>query len=253
MILNRIPLFIRRHHWLGLLLALLWLPSLACDVPGDVELPIGGPPPTATPPGDTISYKLPLYTTSLAPGETVPGTQLTYVEPNAGAYQVSINGQSATRRLGDSFIWDGVLAPGVYGNYNLRITRELRGELPVTGPVELVVFNPVPIATDGPPTENIHLDYSGILVNYLAPVGREIPGTTMTFVGVRQQGEGDQTIQQVELSGISGYNLFAIGDSLVWHGRLRDNVAVSYDMRVTGINENGLRLTGEVDLFILQP
>lgn len=244
---------LRRHYGLLLFIMLLLLPALACDVPGNVSLPIGGPPPTATPMGDTLSYTIPIQTYSLAPGETVPGTRLTYVGFNGESYDVTIDGLPASKRLGDSFVWDGVVAPAVYANFNLRIAREVQGELPVAGPVELVVFNPEPAEIPALPVDGVMLAYNGILVNYLVPEGREIPGTTLSFVGVRQQGEGNQTIQMAELTGLSGYNLFAVGDSLIWNGRLRDNVAVRYEMRVISINEYGLRLSGDVRIRILQP
>lgn len=243
----------QKGKWFAVLVVLLLLPALACDVPGEVSIPGVGPAPTATPMGDTISYLIPLYSYTLKPGESVPGTRLTYVEREGDLYHVTIDGLAATKRIGDSFIWDGVISPGVYAIFNLRITKEVQGELPVAGPVEVVIFNPQPVEIDELPTEGVELSFDGILVNYLIPAGREVPGTTLAFVGIRKQGEGSQQVQLAELSGLSGYNLFAVGDSLVWRGKLLDHVAVEYGFRVTGISEEGLRLTGDVNLRLLRP
>jgi hypothetical protein len=237
------PLPLRSNRALlsfGLLLALV---ALACVVPG-----IGSPPAavTPTPVGDTFTFLIPTYVYNLEPGETVPGTRLRYVGRSDSAYQVTIDGLPATKRIGDSFNWQGVLAPGVFARYNLRLTTAVFGALPVAGPVEIVVFNPEPVELTTPVEVNTPLHFNTIALNYLVPPGWQIPGTTLLFEGITVQGDD----QMARLTGLAGYPFLALGDSLGWRGKLRDNVNVLYNLRVTAISESGLRLDGTAELWI---
>ncbi len=229
-------------------LLLLFSAALACVVPG---IGSSNPGPTPTPLGDTLSFMIPAYTVSLEPGETVPGTRLHYVGRSGDTYKVTIDGLEATKRVGDSFIWNGVIAPGVYTNYNLRLTTAVFGALPVAGPVEIIVFNPAPVEMSlSADITSADLYFSNILINYQIPPGRLIPGSSLVYEGVFTQGEGQQASQLARLSGLSGYPYFALGDSLVWEGQVRDNVYIRYNLRVTAINEDGLRLSGTAELWI---
>lgn len=209
------------------------------------------PAATPTPLGDTLSFFMPAYTHNLRPGETVPGTRLTYIGRSRDVYQVSIDGLTATKRTGDSFIWNGVLAPGVYANYNLRITTALFGSLPVAGPVEIIVFNPSPREEAITVENESALYYNNIVVNYLIPEGRPIPGTTLSYEGIQTVGEGDQASQLARLTGLEGYPYLAIGDSLVWSGRLLENVLIRYSLRAASLTESGLRLAGTAEMWVL--
>lgn len=221
----------------------------ACSlVPG---LGPSGPPPSPTPMGDTLSYTIPAYTINLSPGDTVPGTRLQYVERRDDGYLVRIDGLEATKRLGDSFFWSGVIAPGVFASYNLRLTTDVFGKLPAAGPVEVIIFNPEPMEAALPPElAGIPSMYSNILIDYQMPPGMTIPGTTIIYEGIVTQGDGQQATELAQLTGTSGYPYLALGDSLVWSGRLRENVHVRYNLRVTTLNEYGLRLSGTAELWI---
>lgn len=210
-----------------------------------------GPPPSPTPMGDTLSYTIPAYTISLSPGDSVPMTRLQYVERRDEGYLVKIDGLEATKRTGDSFFWSGVIAPGVYANYNLRLTAAVFGTLPAAGPVELIIFNPEPQEA-ALPTELAArpADFNNILLNYQMPPGMNVPGSTVVYQGMITQGEGQQAAELAQLTGLSGYPYLALGDSLIWTGRLRENVYVRYSMRVTTMNEYGLRLSGTAELWI---
>ncbi|MCP4425424.1 MAG: hypothetical protein GY803_13100 [Chloroflexi bacterium] len=231
-----------------LFLSALFLTALACAMPefGTPETPVA-----PTPVGDTLSFVIPAYTISLEPGESVPGTRLHYVGREGDAYKMTIDGLEAIKRTGDSFIWSGPLAPGVYANYNLRLTLEVLGKLPVAGPVEILVFNPEPaeIAAENV-GEKSEAHFDNVLVNYRIPVGRVIPGTPLAYEGLVVGGEGQQSNPMARLSGLSGYPNFALGDSLVWTGRLRDNVAIRYSLRVTAVNEDSLSIAGTAELWI---
>ncbi|MCA9934335.1 MAG: hypothetical protein H6662_13825 [Ardenticatenaceae bacterium] len=228
---------------------LLIMATLACTVPG---IKPSGPVATPTPVGDTLSFTNPAYATSLAPGEFVLGTQMQYVKREGDNFKVTIDGLEATKRIGDSFIWNGVLAPGVYGNYNLRLTTVILGDLPVAGSVEVTVFYPAPVQLETLPDLSEALTFNNTVINYLIPEGRQIPGTTLTYDAMVEQGQGDQVTRQAQLSGLSGYPLLAVGDSLQWQGSLLNNVTIRYNLRVLGISEDGLRLTGTADLWVTQ-
>ncbi len=241
-----------RRLRLALGLILLLLPALACDVP---SIQLGREPtpvPTAQPLGDTLVLTVPLYRIGLEPGDSVPGAQLTYVGSDAGAYQVRIDGLPAVRRSGDSFSWYGVVAPGVIGNYNLRLSTTLLGKLVATGSVTLSIFNPEPEALATEPTAD-DVAFANVAVQYYAPAGSDIPGTTLRYEGLVEPG-GPEGVSQpmARLSGVRGYPYFAFGDSITWTGRLRDNVIVRYTFRVAALDANGLRVAGSADLWITE-
>ncbi|MCB9423289.1 MAG: hypothetical protein H6667_26070, partial [Ardenticatenaceae bacterium] len=157
----------------------------------------------------------------------------------------------ATKRIGDSFFWSGVIAPGVYANYNLRLTTSVLGKLPAAGPVEIIIFNPAPIEAALPAElATASPTYHNILIDYQVPPGMNIPGSTVIYEGMITQGEGQQATELAWLTGTSGYPYLALGDSLVWVGRVRENVYVRYSLRVTTMNEYGLRLSGTAELWI---
>ena len=52
---------------------------------------------------------------------------------------------------------------------------------------------------------------------------------------------------------MSGYPYLALGDSFVWTGKIRDNVHLAYNLRVTSLNEEAIRLTGTAELWVDVP
>lgn len=234
--------------WLAGVLGLLTLVSLACAMPGFEET---APDATPTAVGDTMYFNIPVYTYQLSPGDTVPGTGLHYNDRQGDAYEVMIDGQTTLKRAGDSFYWSGVLAPGVFANFTLRLTTAFGGGMPVAGPVELIVLNPLPVEQTAVPTVENALQFSNIIVDYTVPTGYTVPGTTLTYEGVEARGQGGQLTDFARLSGTSGYPYLAFGDSLVWTGKLLDNVYIQYNLRVTSLKEDALRLTGTANLWVL--
>ncbi|MBE2221551.1 MAG: hypothetical protein IAF02_08435 [Anaerolineae bacterium] len=239
----------RKGNWsiVGFVL-LLALATLACAVPGFEE-----PKPNSTPTavGDTMYFNIPAYTYQLSPGDTIPGTGLRFNDRVGDAYQVNIDGQTTSKRSGDSFYWSGVLAPGVFANFNLRLTTSLPGGMPVVGPVEIIVLNPLPAEVASVPQAENMLSFSNIVADYTVPVGFAIPGTTLIYEGIEQRGQGGQLTDFARLSGTSGYPYLAFGDSLVWTGKLLDNVFIQYNLRVTSLKEDSLRLSGTAELWVL--
>jgi len=227
---------------------LVLLGTSACSLPGFGS---SKPVDTPTPMGDTLTFMLPAYSLTLQPGETVPGTRLHYVGRAGDTYEVRIDGLAATKRAGDSFIWNGVLAPGVHADFNLRLISAIFGPLSVAGPVNITVFNPDPFEQPVPDALQDALTYNNVLVNYLVPEGREIPGSTLRYDGITSQGEGEQASRLARMEGLRGYPYVALGDSLAWSGRLRGNVYLQYALRVAALNENGLRVAGTAKLWIV--
>jgi hypothetical protein len=246
------------HEWIWtftFLIFLLALPVLACTVPvPDIPLNLAPASPTPelapTPEGDTLSFLMPAHAITLRPGESVPGTRLMYVGRSDDAYEVSIDGSTVPKRQGDSFFWSGVVAPGVYGNYNLRLTTSLFGGLPVAGPVELVVLYPNPLELTSSENLDTRLHYNNIVLDYRVPVGSAIPGTMLHFEGIETQGLGDRANELARLGGRDGYPYIAVGDSLVWIGKLRENVAIRYNLRVLSLDESIIHLVGTGELWI---
>jgi len=176
---------------------------------------------------------------------------MTYVGPIDDAYEVTIDGLSAPKRSGDSFYWSGLIAPGVYANYNLRLTTSIFGGLPVVGPVELIVFNPQPVELGGSVDPDATLHFGNLLMDYTVPAGLAVPGTTLFYEGVEVQGVGDQSTKLARFRGLPGYPNIAVGDSLVWTGRLTENVIVRYNLRALSFDQSNVHLIGTGDLWIL--
>lgn len=239
----------RKGNWsLAVFVMLLALATLACAVPGFEE---SGPEPTPTAVGDTMYFNIPAYTYQLSPGDAIPGTGLRFKDRQGDAYEVSIDGQTTLKRAGDSFYWSGVLAPGVFANFNLRLTTAIFGDMPVAGPVEIIALNPVPVEVPSVPISENTLSFSNILVDYTVPVGYTIPGTSLVFEGIEERGQGGQLVDFARLSGTSGYPYFAFGDSLEWTGKLHDNLYIRYYLRVTSLQEDAMRLSGTAELWVL--
>lgn len=219
------------------------LTALACTVPGTGS---SEPEATPTPMGDSMTFLIPAYTFNLEPGGKVPGSQLQYVGKVGDLHEVKIDGESAQKRVGDSFIWNGVVAPSVYASYNLRLAPDILGPLPVAGPVEITVLNPVATPLGNMPEWPNAIRYNNIVLAHSIPAGWTIPGTTLVYDGVSTQGGVDSA----RLTGLTGHPLFALGDSITWIGSLQENVAIRYTFRVVKFNENSLQLGGTAELLV---
>ena len=222
--------------------------SLACGVPSPFD-PGSTPVPTATPPGDMLIFnKEATYVVNLTPGEKIPGTQIEYVGRTAdGGYEVIINGSHSIKRDGDSLNWSGIIAPGTHGQFNLRIGTDLLGNLPIGGSAVITILNPEPFPLAAIPNDSNGLSFTNILINYTVPTGNTIPGTTLTYTGVTQQGG-------VDVAQFTGADLqasyHAQGDSVIWAGKLRENVFVRYNLRTITYDANNILLGGTAELFI---
>jgi hypothetical protein len=224
-------------------LGVLVLTTLSCVVDEFADEPTITPAPQQA--SDYLTYTSPTYNISLSAGEIVPGTRLQYVGRAGEVYNVSIDGQPLTRQGGDSLPWQGVVAPGVFGKYNLRITPSFGIEsLIAAGPVELIILNPVPTEVANLPLSiDSAYHYTGVLVGEAVPVGQVIPGTTLIYAG--------ETAQGASFSGTTQYPFRALGDSLVWLGQLRDNVYIRHNLRVITFDADRLRLGGTAEIWVI--
>ncbi|HSH05529.1 MAG TPA: hypothetical protein VLL52_23640 [Anaerolineae bacterium] len=244
----------KRHGLFIISFSLLILLLTACDIgvglPGSGDGGTAEPLPTTTPLGDTIDFSVP-YTTNLEPGETIAGTSLTYVGPSANGYDVIINGQTATKQVGDSFSWSGILAPGVRGNYNLRLILPIGNNLQVGGQIDLTVFSPQPVELDQFDKEGL-TEFSNIIVNYRVPASGRVPASSLTYLGFVDPGGEASVAQRSAEFDLSAdrFPYFALGDSLIWQGQLRENVYLRYNLRVGTIDENGLRVGGVATIWL---
>lgn len=221
-----------------LVIFLLGSSTLACALPGVNGTPT--PPPSPTPEGDTLTFRAP-YTAVLDPGTRIPGTRIVYVQSVDDLHELSIDGLQAYRRVGDSLAWRGVVAPGVFGDYRLRLRSDFLGRLQAEGQVDVTILNPTPVEI--PPTQSpvAAIHFEGIPVNYFVPEAHRIPGTTLVYEGIQSD--------LAELSGTAAYPFFARDDSLLWLGKVRDNVHIRYNLRVEDLNEQGLSLSGTAQLW----
>lgn len=230
------------RHALRPLLALLLLAAaaLACAVPGFDGEPT--PPAEPTPPGDMIFFTAP-YRVPLQPGTYIPGTQIGYIQSSGELHELLIDNLRAYRQVGDSVTWSGVIAPGVHGNYRLHLQGSFTGALQAEGEVRLSILNPTPVEIPPTSTPLGSIVFTGIPVNYVVPEGAQIPGTTLVYQGERNG--------VAELSGTASYPFFAVEDSLIWVGKLREEVTVRYNLRVNRMDDYGLHLAGTAELWIM--
>ncbi len=233
----------RRWLWVGVYLLL--LTGCGMRFPG---LGTATPQPFPTPVGDTLPFSIPTYNVELLPGGRVPGTQLIYVrQRETNAYEVTIDGQAVLKQPGDSFLWQGIIAPGVFGRYNLRLQPIFLSNLQAAGNVDITIFNPEPVELTA-----FNLT-PGVVYFPAAPVAWRvlpqtvIPGTNFVYMGA----EGE-VIQLARLGDVA-LPPFAAGDSLVWQGRLRQNVLVRFDLALQTPEADGvLPVRGSATLW-LQP
>lgn len=226
---------------LGMLLALL---LAGCNLSGNAGPPTLTPPPAPTPTGSTLFFNAP-YNIALPPETRVPGTGIFYQGPQNDVYLFTIQGLQAFKRVDDTINWNGIIAPGVVGNYNLQLKLNSNispAQLYATGPVRVGIMNPLPreVPLDSMPSSLAWFD--NIRIDYVVPQGEQVPGTTLVFQGIQ-----DNTAY---LTGGTGYPYFPLGNSVIWFGRLTDRVLVRYDLRVSRLDEIGLGLTGTARLWL---
>lgn len=176
----------------------------------------------------------------------VPGSQLQYVGKTADLHDVKIDGEPA-QKAGRGFVHlERCGGPQCVCRVQPAPGPDFLGPLPVAGPVEVTILNPVATPLPAMPEWPNAIRYNNIVLAHNVPVGWTIPGTTLVYDGVSSQGGVDSA----RLTGLTGHPLFALGDSITWIGSLQENVAIRYTLRVVNFGENSLQLGGTAELLV---
>jgi hypothetical protein len=174
-------------------------------------------------------------------GENLPGTSIRYVGKSEKGAEVLIAGQHAFKQKGDSLDWKGNPVEGVSADLSLRVLWFTEDTLHLVGTGTVVVQQPNPqpasIQTDWP------LKFTNAPVTYGVDRNEYIPGTTIEYLGEEEEG--------AHLGGIDGYPYRKGADSILWDGKLRENVYLRLSVRVLYIGENSLRVGGTANIWIV--
>lgn len=191
-------------------------------------------------PSSKLTYKLPTVLT-VGLGETLPGTDVVYSAYGEDGAVFLLGGQRALKRQGDSLTWAGEPVAGAKVKLDLRVAWYNEESVHLAGTAQVTVTGVSPQAVSL--VAESPIKYSGAVAYSLAK-GALIPGTWLSFEGQHEQG--------AELGGLpeGDYPYRRVGDSVLWEGRLRDDVYVKLELRVIQYNERTLRVGGTVTLWL---
>jgi len=186
----------------------------------------------------TLTYKLPTKI-SVPVGSNIPGTDIQYVKQSEDGARVTIGGQSALKRKGDSLDWSGSPMDGVTVDLKLRVAWHTEEELHLVGTAKIVIEDASP--RTAPIVKTSAIKYVGP-VAYGVGKKAAIPGSPVTYEGATDEG--------ARLGGLEEYPYRKTGDSLLWEGILRDGVYARLDVRVLQFDAKGMRVGGLVTLWL---
>lgn len=172
-------------------------------------------------------------------GEFLPGTGIQYLGKTEEGALVSIGGQTALKKIGDSLNWVFNPVDGVAIDLGSRIVLITGEKLHILGTAKIIVQEPAP--RSGAIDSTAPIRYK-IPVDYHIKKGATIPGTGVTYLG--------QTEQGAHLGNIEGYGYREIGDSIVWKGQLRDRIWLELGLRTVFIGQETLNVAGTAELLI---
>lgn len=187
---------------------------------------------------ENLSYTGPVEI-GIDEGTFLAGTNIQYLGETSEGAQVLIEGQRATRRIGDSLKWSGEMAPGVAVDLSLRIIFITRNQLQTAGTVRVTIQGPQPVAEAADTSAAVHYV---LPVVYRVDRGSAIPGTTITYEGEEPEG--------ARLGNVDGYPYRRIGDSILWEGKEVPGVWLDLVVRTAIIGEGQLDVVGTADLWI---
>jgi len=190
---------------------------------------------------DELSYTAP-FEIGVTAGNFLPGTELQYVglTPDNRA-EVSIKGQRALKQKADSLSWEGEIGQGVWLELDLRVLWYDEATLHVGGTAQVTVSGIHSLA-DGLPQE-APLTLGNAPVAYTVKKGERIPGTLLTYQGKTDEG--------AQLGGTDDYPFRKGGDSIVWNGRIKDNVWLRLDVRLGVYTDATMAVAGLASLWIV--
>ncbi len=177
---------------------------------------------------------------SVKPGESFPGTSLQYVGITDKMAEMRIEGQRALKKTGDSLDWSGSPSAGVQLDLAMRILLISEQSLHAGGTVSLEITDVDPQA--GTVNSASETRFT-VPVTYAVDKGEALAGTLITYEG-RDEEKG------ARLGGIPDYPYRKTGDSIIWEGRLRDNVSLRLDLRVLLYSESTLRVGGTATIWV---
>jgi len=187
-----------------------------------------------------LTYKLPTALT-VALGETLPGTDIRYEQYDEDGAYLLLGGKRALKRKGDSVTWEGEPVPGASVKLTLRVVWFNEQSVYLAGTAQVVVSDASPRSE--PPITTSPVKYTGVVAYSLAK-GAYIPGTTLIYAGQEEQGAAIGGLSEDE------YPYRHAGDSVLWEGRLRDDVHIKLELRVIQYSERTLRVGGLVTLWL---
>jgi hypothetical protein len=176
----------------------------------------------------------------IAKGEFLAGTPIQYLGKTEDGALVSIEGQQALKKTGDSLNWVHNPVEGVAVDLNLRVALVTEEELHVLGTAKVTVLDPVPQTAEVAPAAPIRYK---LPVNYHLKKGQAIPGTTILYLGETEKG--------AHLGNAEGYPYRELGDSIVWRGQLRQGLWLELNLRTALISKNTLDVAGIAELSIM--
>lgn len=215
---------------LTFILSLLFL-LVAC---GNLPI-IGGGEPT---PSRQIEFDGPV-TLSVHAGGTLAGTSIAYQgKASDGRAIMSINGLQALKATADSVRWTGALVLFSLVDMNLRVVTYDASNMTLAGTIHIVVQDPNP--TPATPSATPMASFT-VPLTYTVDRNTAIPGTNVAYVGAKTGG--------AEFANLDQFPFRERFDSVVWTGRLRDRIAIRYDLRVVDFNDDRVILGGTADVI----
>ena len=191
-------------------------------------------------PAGTLEYAGPTEQT-VPRGQKMDGSNIEYVGSSPDGAIVSIGGQQAVKKTGDSLNWEGSPVTGVKVALAQRVIHFNDERLLAGGTVQVVIDGVAPAEAQIPDKP---LYSYGVPVVYSVRRGGTIPGTTISFV--------DKTDEGAQLGGVSGYAYRRLADSISWRGRLRPGVYLDVTFRVVAYTDDLLQLTGLATLALTE-
>jgi hypothetical protein len=186
-----------------------------------------------------LSYTGP-FQTGIDKGQFLAGTDIQYLAKVADGAQVSIGGQQATKKIGDSLNWQGDMRDGVAVDESLRVLLINEDALHAGGTVRVDITTPNPQPEAVNESAPVHFK---LPVAYQVDRDTAIPGTVVTYLGKTDQG--------AQLGNVQGYQYRQVGDSITWQGKLRDGVWLDLNLRTVLILNDRLEVAGTADVWIV--
>jgi hypothetical protein len=178
---------------------------------------------------------------SVALGQLVPGTDIRYVAYSERGAEVTIGGQRALKKAGDSLDWKGTPVAGVDVALTQRILLINEQRLQTVGMVKVTINDVAPASAQFP--DKPLYSYK-VAVTSTVKRGATIPGTLITYQGKAENG--------AQLGGVSGYPYRKLGDSIAWTGRLRSNAYLDLTVRVVAYANDFVQVAGLATIAVME-